>query len=182
MTAVGQKVEYRNDSLFVNNYFVDASTSETTLDSLLQTSGKTKVSKDKDKKNAVTNKQVKITTHFYYNLGLFFRTYDDRTTQLSVGIKLYRATDKKNYEERELTETFKGQLIIADNLINDKRQISQLQELNNCSVTITKGTVGYYSSILWGDIIYQENVIRLMFDIKTSELTTVYIHHNFKNR
>jgi len=182
LTAAGQKLEYRHDSLFVNSFFVDVSTSKSFLDSLLQTSGKTKSAKDKYKDNPVTGKKVKQTTIFYYDKGLFFRKYDYDSTQLSIGIKLYRDTDPQNDRESELTETFKGQLYIAGNYINDNRQIDKLQDLENCSVTVSEATVGSFSTIIGGDILYGENVIRLSFDRKTKELIAVFIHHNFKDR
>lgn len=180
--AAGQKIEYRDDSLFLNNYFIDASTSKPTLDSLLQTSGKSKHSKGKFKDNPETGKKAKLTTVFYYDKGLFFRRYDYDSTKLSIGIKLYRDTDNKEDRENELTEAFKGQLYIAENFINDKRQIEELQNLTNCSATVSKATSGSYSTIIGGDIIYKQNVIRISFDRQTKELTNVFIHHNFKDR
>lgn len=180
--AAGQKVEYRHDSLFVNNFYVDAQTNKTTIDSLLGVKGKTKASKDSDKINPATGKKVLITTYFYYTLGLFFRYYDYDTLQLSIGIKLHRDTDTKRDKREELSETFAGQLYIADNYINDKRTIEELKHLKNCSVTVTQVSLGYYSKIIGGDIIYGENVIRLAFDSNTTELIAVYIHHNFKDR
>lgn len=180
--ANGQKIEYRNDSLFVNNFFVDAQTTKTILDSLLNAKGKTKTSRDHDKLNPATGEKVLQTTYFYYEKGLFFRRYDYDTTQLSVGIKLYRDTDKKEDKENELTEPFTGELFIADNFVNDKRTIQQLQLLKKCSVTTSYVSLGSYSYLLGGDIIYQKSIIRISFDKKTNELTNVFIHHNFKDR
>ncbi|MEJ8843999.1 hypothetical protein WG954_16520 [Lacibacter sp. H375] len=180
--ATGQKIEYRHDSLFVNNFYVDAQTNKATVDSLLNTKGKTKTSKDNDKINPATGKKVVRTTDFYYDLGLFFRRYDYDTTKLSVGIKLSRDTDQKEDKQSELTEPFKGQLFIADNYINEKRTIEQLQQLKNCSVTVSQASLGSYSTIIGGDIIYEQNIIRLSFDKKTKELKSVFIHHNFKDR
>ena len=178
--AAGQKIDYQHDSLFINSFHVDAQTSKSKIDSLLDSKGKTKISKDNDKVNPITGKKVVQTTDFYYDLGLFFRRYDYDTTKLSVGIKLYRDTDAKEDKQSELTEAFKGQLYIADNYINDKRTIDQLKQLKNCSVTIMNASIGSYSTILGGDIIYEQNIIRLSFDIKTTELKAVFIHHNFK--
>jgi hypothetical protein len=180
--ATAQKIEYRHDSLFVNSFYVDAQTSKSIIDSLLNTKGKTKTSKDNDKINPTTGKKVVRTTDFYYDLGLFFRRYDYDTTKLSVGIKLYRDIDSKEDRQSELTETFKGELYIADNFINDKRTLEQLQKLKNCSVTTSSVSLGSYTSLIGGDIIYLQNIIRLSFDKKTSELKAVFIHHNFKDR
>lgn len=182
LVATAQKIEYRHDSLFVNSFYVDAQTSKSTIDSLLHSKGKSKTSKDNDKINPATGKKVVRTTDFYYDLGLFFRRYDYDTTKLSVGIKLYRDTDTKEDKQSELTEPFKGELYIADNYINDKRTLEQLQQLKNCSVTTSTVSLGSYSSLIGGDIIYLQNIIRLSFDRKTNELKTVFIHHNFKDR
>src|SRR5689334_3961981 len=88
--APAQKLQYQNDSLYINNFYVDAQTTKATLDSLLNVKGKTKTSKDNDRINPATGKKVVLTTDYYYNLGLFFRRYDYDMTKLSVGIKLYR--------------------------------------------------------------------------------------------
>ena len=180
--ATAQKIEYRHDSLFVNSIYVDAQTSISTIDSLLKAKGKTKTSKDNNKLNPATGKKAVRTTNFYYDLGLFFRRYDYDTTKLSVGIKLYRDADSKEDRQSELTEPFKGELYIADNYINDKRTLEQLQQLKNSSVTTSSVSLGSYSSLIGGDIMYLQNIIRLSFDRKTSELKAVFIHHNFKDR
>jgi hypothetical protein len=180
--ANSQKTEYRHDSLFVNSIYVDAQTNKATLGSLLNSNGKTRTSKDNDKINPSTGKKVFRTTQFYYDLGLFFRKYDYDTTKLSVGIKLYSELDSKEDRKNELTDTFKGQLYIADNYINEKRTIEQLKQLKNCRVTTSTVSLGSYSYLLGGDIIYEQNMIRLSFDKKTNELTSVFIHHNFKER
>jgi hypothetical protein len=180
--AFGQKIEYRHDSLYVNNYFVDAQISKVTLDSLLGAISKTKTSKDDYTISPVTGKKVIRTTYFYYDLGLFFRKYNHDISKLSIGIKLYRDNEPKKDKESELKETFRGQLFIAENLINDKRKIEQLKKMENCTVTASQATLGSYSMLIGGDIFYEKNVIRLSFDSKTSELKEVFIHHNFKDR
>ncbi len=180
--ARGQRIAYLHDSLFVNSLYVDAQTNKSTLDSLLNSKAKTRTSKDDDTINPATGKKVIRTTLFYYDLGLFFRKYDYDTTKLSVGIKLYRDSDPKEDRRKELTEIFKGQLYIADNYINDKRTIEQLRQLKNCSVTTSTVSLGSYSYPLGWDIVYEQNIIRLSFDKKTSGLTDVFIHHNFKDR
>lgn len=182
LVLTAQKIEYRHDSLFINNFYVNAQTSKSTIDNLLNVKGKTKTSRDNDKLNPATGKKVVRTTDFYYDLGLFFRRYDYDTTKLSVGIKLYRDTDPKEDRQSELTEPFKGELYIADNYINDKRTLEELQQLKNCNVTTSSVSLGSYSSLIGGDIMYLQNIIRLSFDRKTSELKAVFIHHNFKDR
>lgn len=182
IVAFGQNIQYRNDSLFVNSFCVDAQTSKPTLDSLLSSKGKTKRSKDNYKINPATGKSVRQTTDYYYDLGLFFRKYDYDSTKLSVGIKLNRDTNKKEERKDELTETFKGELFIAGNYINDKKTLEQLHQLKNCYITTTHVSIGFNSSLIGGDIIYLQNIIRLSFDSKTKELKSVFIHHNFKDR
>jgi hypothetical protein len=180
--AYGQKVEYRHDSLFINDYFVDAQTGNPTLDSLLESKGKTRRSTDKYSIDSSTGKKLKLTTRSYNDLGLLFRRYDDDPTKLSVRIKLYRETDAKRERKDELTETFGGELYIAGNYLNGKRTLAQLKELRNCTVTTSSISFGSYTGLLGGDIVYGENVIRLAFDKQTSELISVFIHHNFKER
>jgi len=180
--TTGQRIEYRNDSLFVNNIYVDAQTNKETLDRLLNSKSKLKISKSDFRQNPTTGHIVLETTFYYYGLGLYFRKYDYDTTKLSVGIKLYRDSNKKIDRENELTETFQGQLFIAENFINDKRRIEDLEKLQNCTVTVSEATLGSYSTVLGGDIIYKENIIRLSFDQRTNALVEVFIHHNFKDR
>ncbi len=178
----GQRIEYRNDSLLVNDIYVNAQTTKTKLDSLLKSVSKAKKSKSDIPKCDNPNKKVVRTTYFYYDLGLFFRKYDCDTSKLSVGIKLYNDSDGK-YDKKynELTNTYQGQLIIAGNIMNGKRELQELEQMNNCKVTISKLTFGSFSRILGGDLIYTKNLIRLSFDSKTNKLTYVYIHHNFQN-
>jgi hypothetical protein len=176
--AVGQKMEYRNDSLFVNGQFVDAQTPKEVLDRLLGVVGKTKISKAEFRKHPITGKKVVQTTHFYSKLGLFFRTYEDKPSQLSIGIKLYRDTDLQKDKESELKAVFKGQLYVAENFLNDKRTMEQLRSLKNCSIQ----EIQIFSMSLGAEFLYKENVIRLSLDSQTKELKEVFIHHNFKDR
>ena len=178
----GQRIEYRNDSLFVNDFYVNAQTTKTKLDSLLKSVSKAKKSKSDIPKCDNPNKKVVRTTYFYYDLGLFFRKYDCDTSKLSVGIKLYNDSDGKyDKKKSELKNTYLGQLIIGGNLITGKREIQELEQMDNCKVTVSKLNFGSISTLIGGDIIYKKNFIRLSFDSKTSQLTNVYIHHNFQN-
>lgn len=180
--VAGQEIEYRNDSLFVNDTYVDAQTTKTTLDSLLKSIGRSRKSKSDIPKCDNPNKKVIRTTYFYYDLGLFFRKYDCDTSKLSVGIKLYKDCDEK-YDKKngELTNTYTGNLTIAGNQINGKREIQELEQMSNCKVTVSTINFGSISRIIGGDIVYKKNFIRLSFDSKTNQLTYVYIHHNFRN-
>lgn len=177
VAATGQKIEYRQDSLFINSYFVDIHTSKTTLDSLLGAKGRVKTSKDKLMPNPITHKPAILTTNFYSEIGLFFRRYDYDSTKFSVGIKLYHDSDAKFDREEAWKGVFKGQLYIADNYINDKRTMAQLDGLENCRVTYEQLRMGSYTSILGGDIIYGKNIIRLALDYHTTELNAIYIHY-----
>jgi hypothetical protein len=180
--AVGQKMEYRNDSLFVNGQFVDAQTPKEVLDRLLGVVGKTKTSKEEFRKHPNTGKKGIRTTHFYYKLGLFFRTYEDEPSQLSVGIKLYRDTDLERDQESELKAVFKGQLYVAENFLNDQRTMEQLRSLKNCSMQEIQLYLGTFSMSLGAELLYKESVIRLSLDSQTKELKEVFIHHNFKDQ
>lgn len=175
--AAGQNIVYRNDSLFVNNFYVNASTSKLDFDSLLAKAGKEKFSKDKD--NPPTGRKVKQTTYYYHDLGLFFRKYAYDTTKLSIGIKLYPYYSNKEEANNGMPgRSFSGQLFIAENLINNKRQVSALQKMKGCTVTVSEVSYGSHKTIIGGELIYQQNIIRLAFDKQTRELTEVFIHHN----
>ena len=153
------------------------------LTNFLFQEAKKKNSKSNFRKHPITGKKVIETTFYYLDLGLFFRKYDFDTTKLSVGIKLYSNTIDKEEKVHGLPgRAFSGQLYIAENFINDKRQIAELQKLNNCTVTVDEAVIGSYRTIIGGDIIYKQNIIRLTFDRQTKELTSVIIHHNFKDR
>jgi hypothetical protein len=177
--VAGQKIEFRNDSLFVNDFHVDASTGKLAFDSLLRKAGKKKISKDKE--NLATGKKVKQTTYYYHDLGLFFRKYTYDTTKLSIGIKLYPYYINKEEANNGIPgRPFSGQLFIAENLINNKRQVSELQKMKNCTVTVSEMSYGSNKTIISGELIYQQKIIRLAFDRQTKELAEVFIHHNSK--
>lgn len=179
----GQIIEYRNDSLFIENVYVDAQTPKNQLDKILGESGRTINSKSDFRRHPATGKKVKETTIYYLNHGLYFRKYDYDSTKLSIGVKLYQykiSKDEANYGMSG--RPFTGQLFIAENLINGKRSFSELQKMKNCTLTVDEAVIGSYKRIIGGDIVYKENIIRLSFDNQTNELTEVVIHHNFKDR
>jgi|CXWL01.1.fsa_nt_gi hypothetical protein len=183
LAATGQKIEYRNDSLFIENIYVDAQTPKDELDKILNEPGKTRKSKNNFRKHPVTGKKVREKTIYYLNHGLYFRRYDYDTTKFSVGLRLYPyMVDKQEKVYGLPGRAFSGQLYIGENFINDKRTISELQTLKNCSVTLEEVVWGTYRTIIGGDIIYKQNIIRLSFDPQNKELTSVLIHHNFRDR
>ncbi|MBX2978728.1 MAG: hypothetical protein KF905_05475 [Flavobacteriales bacterium] len=181
ISAMGQNITHRNDSLFINDFYVNPQITKSTLDSLLASTSKAKKSKGNTPPCPNSDKKVTRTTYFYYELGIFLRKYDCDTSKFSLGIKLYHDSDRK-YDKRsgELTNTFSGELLIADNEIHDKREISELQAMDNVTVTISKLEIGIISSVIGGDIVSVRDFIRLSFDSKTDQLTHVYIHHNFR--
>ncbi len=184
--VAGQKIEYLNDSLFINDFFIDALTPKSIIDKILNETGKTTKSKSKFRKNPTTGKNVKEKTVIYLNNGLYFRWYDYDSTKLSIAIRLHAYTNGKDEANYGIPgNLFQGKLFIAGNYLNDKRLVADLQKLENCKVTIEEVSLGAspgIRKIIGGDIVYKENIIRLSFDPSIEQLTTVLIHHNFKDR
>ncbi len=177
----GQKIVYRHDSLFVNNIYVDAQTKKHTIDSLLNSKGETKTSKDEDTKNPGTGKKVVLTTYFYNDLGLFFRKYNYNKSALTFGIKLSDDTDPNKVKQNGLENIFKGDFFIDENFMNDKRKVSQLQNLKNCQVLFRYLSTSARDYLVEGEIIYGTNTITILFDETSCELTTVFINIDLKN-
>lgn len=180
LSVVGQKIEYRNDSLFINNLFVDASIEKDVLDSLIGSSGKVKRSKDKFRRIKETGKKEKVKTVYYQDKGLFFRTFEHDSTKLMVRIKFTHDSDRKKNKKSELKRIFTGKLFIAGNHINDNLEVSQLKDLENCRLEMLYVSFGSKSERLGGELICMRNMIKLSFDDNTDYLTTLSILHNFK--
>ena len=172
--VIGQRIDFRNDSLFINNYFVNRSTSKTTLDSLLKAEGKEKKRTGKYKPG--TKEIMKWTSYTYNKKGLIFSTKDYDTTHLFVFIMLYRNTNPLVDQNNMPTKTFKGELFIGNNYMNDKRRIDQLQKLDDCLVSFEESTFASHTGITICNIIYQKRSIRVHFDFQTNELTWISIN------
>ena len=79
------------------------------------------------------------------------------------------------------TNPFKGELYIADNYMNDKRTIEQLQKLNNCTLQYQQSHISAFGqphTITIANLIYQESLVNILFDSDTNETTCVFIYHN----
>lgn len=175
--ANAQNIHYRNDSLFVNETYVNEEITKEELDVLLGYKGKIKTSKNK-----YIYDKTKQTTWYYHDLGLFFRKYENKPNRLHLGIKLYEELDPKMDKSRsELKSVFKGELRIGNDYMNDKRTFEQLQNLESSMFNLSTMLFGSYSQILGGELIYKGQQIRISFDKETSKLTTIHIHHNWKN-
>ncbi|OIR12797.1 hypothetical protein GALL_58640 [mine drainage metagenome] len=172
--VMGQRIDFRNDSVFVNNYYVTGSTSISTFDSLLNARGKEKKKMAKYKPG--TKEMIKWTSYTYNKEGLIFNKNDYDTTHLGVAIKLYRNTDPAVDQNNMATRTFKGELFIDENYMNDKRTIEQLQKLKNCSVTYKESTFSSHTGIVICNIIYQKRPINVRFDFMTNQLTCIFIN------
>ncbi len=175
----GQKIEYRNDSLFINGFYVNAFTSKLTLDSLLHDKGK--IEKRLGKPYSLTKERVKQTSYTYSKLGLIFGKTDFDTTRLSIAIKLYRNSNPSVDQNNMRTNPFKGELYIADNYMNDKRTVEQLQKLNNCTLQYKQNHLsinGQPHTITFANLVYQESLVNILFDSDTNETTCVFIYHN----
>ena len=175
----GQKVEYRNDSIYINSFYVNAFTSKLTLDSLLKDKGK--IEQHLGKTYSFTKERDKNTRYTYSKLGLIFGKSDFDTTRLSIAIKLYRNSNPMVDQNNMSTNPFKGELYIADNYMNDKRTIEQLQKLNNCTLQYQQSHISAFGqphTITIANLIYQESLVNILFDSDTNETTCVFIYHN----
>jgi hypothetical protein len=177
LSTNAQKVECRNDSIFVNSFYINGSTGKSTLDSILKSKGKIKHHLGHD-----NTKAQKTTSYNYNNLGLIFSKYDSDSTKLSIAIKLNRNSDPRVDMTNMATDRFKGDLFFANNYINEKKRINQLQELKDCKITYYKMSninvpnfpfAGIYSA----NIVNQKTSMHVLCDIATDEITTVSIRN-----
>jgi len=170
---MGQRVDFRNDSLFINNIFVNWMTSKSTLDSLLHDKGKLK--KTTGKYIPGTNQPAKWTKIIYNKKGLIFSKNEYDTSSLLVAIKLYKNMNPEVDRNNMSTKTFNGDLFIDINYMNDKRRIDQLQKLTNCLVSYKESTFASHTGIVICNILYQKREIRALFDFQTNNLTCIFI-------
>jgi hypothetical protein len=173
--AIAQKVEFRNDSLFINGFYLTGKTDKSTIDSILQSKGKIKEQWGHD-----MTKKIFMTRYIYNKLGLIVRKEASDPTKLSIAIKLNRnenpVVDISNMD----TKRFTGDLFIGDNYMNDKKTIEQLKMLTNCKVTFkgfASNVPGFpYAGVHSADIVYQKAPISLIIDFITKEVTCVFIN------
>lgn len=162
--SIGQRIDFKNDSLFVNNYFVNWTTSKSTLDSLLKVDGKEKKRIGKYKPG--TKEPYKWTSYSYDKLGLIFGKNDYDTISLTLAVKLNRNSNPTVDANNMSTRIFKGKFFIDDILMNDIKNIDQLQKLKKFSLT---GNIVY-------NLIYKKRQIRVLTDFQTGELTCIFIY------
>lgn len=175
--SAAQKIEYRNDSLFVNGIYVDARTSKADLDKILNEDGKIRRSVSHLITHPVTGKKAKEKTVYYFQQGLLFRWYDFDSSKLSVAVKLqFYDNSKLEVTNGILGKLFKGDLMIGDSYWNKK---NGFENLNNASLdTVSTNSALKQRTWFEKNLFYKQNVIRLSFS-STKQLTTIFIHHNF---
>jgi hypothetical protein len=167
-------VYFRNDSLFINTIFVNATTSKSTLDSLLEEKGKQVTTLGKYIHGA--NQTTKWTKIIYNKKGLIFSKNELETSNLLLAIKLYKNTNSEVDQNNMSTKTFTGELFVDINYMNDKRTIDQLQKLDNCKVSYKESTFLSHTGILYCNILYRKREIRALFDFQTNNLTCIFIN------
>jgi len=172
-SAMGQKIEFRSDSLFINSCFVDWLTSKSKLDSLLNEKGRLKNIVGKHKTGSFeATKWLKI---IYNKAGLIFSKKDNDSSNLSVAIKLYKNSNPEVDQNNMATKTFKGQFFIDSNYMNDKRTTEQLQKLKKISVSCKESTFAKRTRTVFCDIFYAKRGIKALFDFQTNSLTCIFI-------
>ena len=173
-SVIGQKVDFRNDSLFINNLFVNGYTSKSMLDSLLANKGKEKKTEWKHRMG-VNAKNITWTRITYKDLGLIFTKNNHDPATLALGVKLYKNSNPGVDWNNMPTKTFKGELYIENNYMNDKRTIDQLKKIENCTVNCQQSTFAGQTGIISCNIVCLDKEIRALFDFKTNELTCIFI-------
>ncbi len=170
----GQKIECRNDSIFVNGFYVTDATEKSTLDSLLQTKGK-----ESTKPGHNATRKIQVTRYTYKRLGLIFIKSDDDTTMFSIFIKLSRNSNPTVDMSAMATQRFKGDVYFANTHMNEVKQIEQLQEIKNCKITYLKQPVEVpnypLAGVIGATVFYHKRAMHVSIDIFTDRVTVVYI-------
>lgn len=170
---MGQKIEFRKDSLFINSFFVNGKTSKTTLDSLLGDKGKVKSITGKERPG--TPSAIKWMRITYSRLGLIFNTNNYDPNALAIAVKLHKNTNPGVDWNNMPTNIFKGEFYIEGSYMNDKRTIAQLQTMPNCKVSYQESSFAGHTGITQCKIICLDSDIRALFDFQTNELTCIFI-------
>ena len=166
--AMCQRVDLRNDSLFINYHYVNGKTSKSTLDSLLNAKGKTRFIRDRFPKD---DKMLSNLTEITYDKeGLIFSKYEHDSLYISISLKLHKNSDPGVDHNNMPTKPFKGELYIDSNYMNDKRTIEQLQDLNNISIKFQTSTFLGRNSIIMAYLFYQKKASGLCLIIKQVQL------------
>ena len=173
---IGQRIDFRNDSLFINSFFVNGRTSTSTLDSLLGAKGKEKSITGKERPGTQT--AIKWMSITYSKLGLIFNTNNYDPNALALAIKLHKNTKPDVDWNNMPTKIFNGELYIDGNYMNDKRTIDQLQKMQNCKISYRESSFAGHTGITQCQIICLDTDIRALFDFQTNELTCVFIGYS----
>jgi hypothetical protein len=171
-----QKIECRNDSLFINQYYINKSTPRYVFDSLLNS--KASIKSVTGKTVSATKRRATITRFIYKKIGIQITNSDADSAGLTIGIKLQRNSNNEVDFNNMSTEVFKGQLYVGGNY-NDKKTIEQLQQLPNCTLDSKRTSFnmqGTPVSLILGRLSYLSKTYQLYFDSKTAELTCIFIH------
>lgn len=174
LAAFAQRIDFRNDSLFINHYFVNNHTTKQTLDSLLQSKGKAR--SRTGHRYPGTNKRERTETYTYSSKGLVFhKNKDYDTVALSIGIKMNSNLNWYVDQSMMPTKTFTGSFFIDDNYMNDKKTADQLKQLRNC--TISDEPLAFHSKgIIFRDIVYQKRPVSVVFDFLANTVTCIFIN------
>lgn len=170
----GQKIECRNDSIFINGFYITISTGKSTLDSLLQTKGKERFQIGHN-----DTRKIQITNYTYKHLGLIFSKSIDDTAFYHIRIKLSRHSDPRVDVMSMATQRFKGDLYFANIHMNSIKQIDQLQQLKGCKITYIKQNIDVpnypLAGVIGATVVYQKRAMHVSLDIMTDRVTNVYI-------
>jgi ascorbate-specific PTS system EIIC-type component UlaA len=169
--SIAQKVECRNDSIFINSFYINASTSKATIDNILKVTGKTKQQLGHYK--PMTKERMRVTSYTYNKLGMIFRKYDYDSTKLSIVIKLSRNSNIA-------TKLFMGDLYFANSHINEIKRLDQIQQLKDCKFKYYTQPVTVPGFPLAGayaaTITYQNSSLYVLSDFFIDEIVSVTIN------
>ncbi|HQU56884.1 MAG TPA: hypothetical protein PLG88_05620 [Chitinophagaceae bacterium] len=169
LSAFGQRIDFRNDSLFINHQYVDNHTPKSTLDQLMGMVGKEKTSAGKQVKN-----KIFYTFYIYKKLGVKFFKKNTDSSHLSVGIKFYKNTDGSFSKNLHL-KTFKGEMYIDGNYMNERRSIAQLENTTSWFVFYRTSRFMGEDFILYATLHYGKREIRALFDRIKKLMNCIYI-------
>ena len=128
-----QRIDFRNDSLFINNFYINQNTAKRILDSLLEEKGKLKIINAKffpGTRTVIRWQKIK-----YPKRRIHFSTkLNDSLPRLSITIKLHRYKNPEIERGSIPVKPFKGNLYIGHNYMNDKLTLEQLQGITNCTL------------------------------------------------
>lgn len=165
----GQKIEYRNDSLFINGNNIDPMISKLKLDSILGIKGKEKHQSGKYKPG--TKELINWIKYSYNNLGLIFSRNDYEKNKLSISIKLHENSNHEIDKSNMKTKVFKGELYLFETYMNNISTIEEMRVIKNSVIRYSEGTFLSKTGIVNGTIKYREMEVYLSFDFQTNQLT-----------